>query len=351
MLSLEITLPNQSYPILIKKNLLSQIKTYIEPYMRNKKTAIITDKNVYAQHGQSLMKSIKNLANTHLIVLEPGETSKSISVLEKVYKELLSFGMTKSDLLIAFGGGVIGDLTGFAAATYLRGLPFIQIPTSLIAQVDSSIGGKTAVNLIEGKNLIGSFYHPAAVFIDPVLLTSLDSRHFSDGMAEVIKYGCIYDQALFHKLEQANTDHLITEMDEIIYRCCQIKRNIVIQDEKDNGKRMLLNFGHTLGHGIEKVFDYTRFTHGEGVAMGMYHITQKSEAMHLTNMGTSEKIKNVLLKYKLPYLFPELDENALLKTVMSDKKSRGNKMNLILLKHIGSSFIHTIEKNDMKLFI
>lgn len=351
MLSLEITLPNQTYPILIERNLLNHIKTYVEPYITNKKTAIITDKNVYAQHGQSLMKNIQNLTNTHLIILEPGETSKSIPVLEKVYKELLNFGITKSDLIIAFGGGVIGDLTGFAAATYLRGIPFVQIPTSLISQVDSSIGGKTAVNLIEGKNLIGSFYHPSAVFIDPELLTSLNSRYFSDGMAEVIKYGCIRDQALFEKLEKASTEHLITDMDEMIYQCCKIKRNIVMNDEKDNGERMLLNFGHTVGHGIEKVFDYKRFTHGEGVAMGMYHITQKSEAMHLTDVGTSEKIKNILIKYKLPHRIPELDENALLKTVMSDKKSRGNKMNLVLLKHIGNSFIHTIEKNDMKLFI
>ncbi len=352
MLSLNIDLPDTSYPIIIEKDIIKKIGKKILPYAQRKKIVIVTDKNVDALYGDALIQNIeKSGFQVHLIRLYPGENSKSLGVLECVYKELLNFDMTKSDLLIAFGGGVIGDLTGFAAATFLRGIPFIQIPTSLIAQVDSSIGGKTAVNLKEGKNLVGSFYHPRAVFIDPQLLHSLKPRFFSDGMAEVIKYGCIKDSELFSKLETLNQKQLISHMDEIILRCCEIKKRIVEEDEKDESTRMLLNFGHTFGHAVEKIYHYKKYTHGEAVAVGMYHITGKSEEMGYTQKGTAERIKNLLIKFNLPFNLPDIDEASLSEALSPDKKSRGNDIHLVLLKAIGESFIHLADKKNLKEFI
>ncbi len=351
MFNLTIDLPEAPYPIVIQNNVIKEMGQKILPFIQRKKVVIITDKNVYAAYGEALIQNIeKSGFQVHLILLYPGENSKSLGVLECIYKELLSYNMTKSDLLIAFGGGVIGDLTGFAAATFLRGVPFIQIPTSLIAQVDSSIGGKTAVNLKEGKNLVGSFYHPKAVFIDPQLLQSLSPRFFSDGMAEVIKYGCIKDSELFLKLEKLDKDQLMLHIDEIVFRCCEIKKRVVEEDEKDENTRMLLNFGHTFGHGVEKVFNYKKYTHGEGVAIGMYHITKKSEEMGYTQMGTSNRIKALLTKLNLPSQLPDIDETQLLEALSPDKKTRGDDIHLILLRSIGDSFIHPIAKRDLKDF-
>ena len=348
MLTLNINIPGATYPIVIEKDIIRTIGEKIVPYANRKKIAIITDKNVDALYGDALINSIeKSGFQAHLIQLYPGENSKSLGVLECVYKELLAFDITKSDLLIAFGGGVIGDLTGFTAATFLRGISFIQIPTSLIAQVDSSIGGKTAVNLKEGKNLVGSFYHPKAVFIDPQLLHSLNPRFFSDGMAEVIKYGCIQDSKLFSKIETLSQKQLAYEMDEIVFRCCEIKKRIVEEDEKDENTRMLLNFGHTFGHAVEKAYNYKKYTHGEAVAIGMYHITRKSEEMGYTEKGTAERMKNLLIKYQLPFQFPNIEDTKLSKALSHDKKTRGKDIHLVLLKNIGNSFIHSIEKKHL----
>lgn len=347
MYKLDINLPDKSYPIIIEKDLFVSIDSFLTQYIKGNKVVVLTDENLSNIYGTKLQDMLNNLnSEVCFIVLKAGEETKSLAVLERVYSELLSFGITKSDYLIAFGGGVIGDLTGFAAATYLRGIPFIQIPTSLLAQVDSSIGGKTAVNLPQGKNLIGSFYHPEAVFIDPQLLSTLHPRYFADGMAEVIKYGCIKDTELFEILENIDITDQMQHMEKIVYKCCNIKKLIVEEDEKDNGSRMLLNFGHTFGHAIEKIFCYEKYTHGEGVAIGMHHITKKSEEMGLTEINTSERIKGLLGKYNLPFSFPHIDEKSLLDAVAPDKKSRGRMLNLILLKKIGSGFIHTIDKND-----
>lgn len=352
MHTLNIKLPDKDYPIIIEQNLLGNIHSHIASYIQNKKNVIITDEQVYHIYGKKIIENLKGHGiDVDVIVVPPGEQSKSIATLEHVYTKLIDFGITKSDGLIALGGGVIGDLAGFTAATYLRGISFIQIPTSLIAQVDSSIGGKTAVNLPSGKNLIGSFYQPKAVFIDPTALTTLKPRNLWDGMAEVIKYGCIKDLELFHLLENIEIEEIHDYMEDIIYKCCNIKKEIVEEDEMDLNTRMLLNFGHTIGHGIEKLFNYKTYTHGEGVAIGMYHITKRSESLGLTSKESTQKIKSILHKYHLPYLLPEVDEDALIKTLFNDKKSRGNKLNLILLNHIGDSFIHTIDKEQIKQFI
>ncbi|GAB6149688.1 3-dehydroquinate synthase [Clostridium novyi] len=353
MRELKISLGENSYSILIEKGLISSIGKKISEIYNGKKVAVVTDKNVDKFYGDKIVSQLEGRGfNVKKIVLNPGEKSKSVEVLLNTYDELLDFNITRGDLIIALGGGVVGDLTGFAAATLLRGIPYIQIPTSLLAQIDSSIGGKVAVDLNRGKNLVGNFYHPKAVFIDPNMLKTLDERFFYDGMAEVIKYGCIRDKQLFYNLLNYNTnEELIENMEHIIYSCCNIKREIVERDEKDTGERMLLNFGHTIGHAIEKYFNFEKYTHGEAVALGMYAITKKSEEMKLTKEGTSNLIKDILTKYNLKYDIHLEDKESILNAISLDKKNKGEFMNIVLLNEIGKSFIHKIKKEKVSDFI
>ncbi|MCT4620007.1 MAG: 3-dehydroquinate synthase [Marinisporobacter sp.] len=351
MPTLKVNLPEKNYPILIQKGILNHIGEKIKKIYQNKKIAIITDTHVEKLYGARIKKQLDNDFEIKMIVLEPGEKSKSMDVLQHVYNKLLEFEITRGDLIIAFGGGVVGDLTGFAAATLLRGIPFIQIPTSLLAQIDSSVGGKVAVNLPKGKNLVGNFYHPKAVFIDPDVLKTLDKRVFSDGMAEVIKYGCIRNKKLFDDLLKYNDEELFEHIEQIIYTCCHIKKSIVERDELDTGERMLLNFGHTLGHAVEKHYKYEKYTHGEAVAIGMYHITKKGEALGITDKKTSDCIKEILCKYHLPYEMPAMDQEEIIKTIGLDKKNKGQYMNIILIKKVGESLIKKIYKKDIVAFI
>lgn len=348
--SLTVQCAHKTYPIFIKNNLLNTLDSTIDS--REKKIALVTDETVYDLYGKELINKLATISQKVFpVVVKPGEESKSLETLAQVYNQLIDKGITKSDLIIALGGGVIGDLAGFAASTYLREVPYIQIPTTLLAQVDSSVGGKTAVNLPQGKNLIGSFYHPDAVFIDPLVLNTLPPRTFSDGLAEVIKYSMIQDAELFNLLAGHDSSSILPYMEDIITRCLDIKRRIVQEDERDNGIRMILNFGHTLGHAVEKVFNFGTYTHGEGVAIGMYQITQKSEEMNLTVKGVSEKLRQVLMQYNLPYQMPEASMEDFLQAMETDKKSRGQSIHLILIRDIGECFVHTISKADMKLFL
>lgn len=353
MHTLTVNLPDKAYPIYIDKGITNRIGEEIKKIYHNKKIAIITDSNVEKLYGQRIESSlIKENFLTKKIIIKPGEKSKSFEVLQKVCDELLEFGLTRGDLIITFGGGVVGDLGGFAASILLRGVSFIQIPTSLLAQIDSSIGGKVAINTKHGKNLIGSFYQPMAVFIDSDLLKSLEDRVLYDGMAEVIKYGAIRNEKLFYNLLKYETkEELFENIDEVIYICCSIKKDIVEKDEKDTGGRMLLNFGHTIGHGIEKYFKYERFTHGEAVAMGMVAITESSEELGITEKGTSSLLKKIISKYNLPYELPPMDKNQLVNAVNMDKKNTGKNMHIILLEKIGRSFVKKIKPEDIEKYI
>lgn len=350
---LEVNLPQKKYSILIEKGILNNIGKEIRKIYKNKKIAIITDSNVNGLYGEKIIEILNKYDfQTKTIVIEPGEKSKSLHSAEEIYEELLDFEITRGDMIIAFGGGVVGDLAGFVTSTLLRGIPFIQIPTSLLAQIDSSVGGKVAVNLPRGKNLVGSFYHPEAVFIDPDLLKTLDKRFLYDGMAEVIKYGCIRDKELFERLMTIeNEEELFNNMEEIILKCCTVKRDIVQRDEKDNGERMLLNFGHTIGHGVEKSFGYKTYTHGEGVAIGMYNITRRSVEMNITKDKTADLIKRILIKYNLPCEMPDIEKEEIINAVKLDKKNKGDRMNIVLLKEIGNAFIKNIDRKDVKLYI
>ena len=349
-MQLKVDLKDRSYPIIIEKGLINRVSKEIIKVYKGKKIFIITDDNVNKYYGGKIREELKhNDFEVKLLSLKPGEETKNFNTLPMIYNELLDFNLTRSDLIIALGGGVIGDLAGFVASTYLRGVDFIQIPTSLLAQVDSSVGGKVAVDLERGKNLVGSFYHPKCVLIDPEVLNTLDNRFFIDGMAEVIKYGCIKDKQFFDHIEKMeNKKQLINSMELIIHKCCDIKRQVVENDEKDKGERMLLNFGHTLGHAIEQYYNYTKYSHGEGVAIGMYEISKISEEKGLTKKGTSQRIKDILVKYNLPY---ELDINIeeILEAINLDKKKLGNNLNVIILNEIGSSKVYKTTAEFFKI--
>ena len=340
-MELKVDLKDRSYSIIIEKGLINRVSEEIRKVYKGKKIFIITDDNVNKYYGDKISNELKGSDfEVKVLSLKPGEETKNFNTLPVVYNEILDFNLTRSDLIIALGGGVIGDLAGFIASTYLRGVDFVQIPTSLLAQVDSSVGGKVAVDLDRGKNLVGSFYHPKCVLIDPEVLNTLDNRFFVDGMAEVIKYGCIKDEQFFNYLEKMeDNQQLISNMEVVIHKCCDIKRKAVENDEKDKGERMLLNFGHTLGHAIEQHYNYTKYSHGEGVAIGMYVISKISEEKGLTKKGTSQRIKDILVKYNLPY---ELDVNIeeTLEAINLDKKKLGNDLNIIILKEIGNSEIY-----------
>jgi 3-dehydroquinate synthase len=353
MRSLEIKLKHNNYNIYIERNILTKIVDYLKENHENKKIAIITDENLEKLYANTLNKAIEEKGfNTKIISIEPGEQSKSMDTLKKVYEDFSEFNLSRGDLILTFGGGVVGDLGGFAASTYLRGVPYIQIPTSLLAQVDSSIGGKVAVDLPWGKNLVGSFYHPKAVFIDPELLKTLDKRFLHDGLAEVIKYGCIRDKNILHELMKYKDDNeLLENIEDLVYKCCSIKKEVVESDEKDFGERMILNFGHTLGHVVEKYFNYAKYTHGEAVAIGMAEITRKSEKFNITEVGSYSFIEKILKKYELPYKKPAMDREKIIHTVKLDKKSSGETINLILLNKIGDVFIKKVSMKEMENYI
>lgn len=346
-----VDLKENSYNILIEKGLLNKLGEELKNIYFGEKIFIITDENVDKYYGSKVKDELDKIGyKTRKMVLAPGEKTKSFSTLPSIYNELLDFKLTRKELIITLGGGVVGDLGGFAASTFLRGVSFIQIPTSLLAQVDSSVGGKVAVDLEKGKNLVGSFYQPKAVFIDPDVLNTLPEKFYKDGMAEVIKYGCIKDRDFFYMLKSLKSrEEVMNNIEDILYKCCYIKKSVVERDEKDLGERMLLNFGHTLGHAIEKYYNFTGYSHGEAVAIGMYNISLKSEDEGITEKGVAEEIKEILINYDLPYKVDIKDNNKIIDTISLDKKNIGNVLKVILLKSIGESIIYDTTSDFFKV--
>ena len=338
-MKLTVNLKENSYPIYIENGILTKSGEYISQIFKGQKIMIVSDDNVFPLYGQQVIDSLRDY-ECHFLVLPHGEPTKSFQSLPNIYTAMLDAKLTRSDLVIALGGGVIGDLAGFAAASYLRGIKLVQIPTSLLAQVDSSVGGKVAVDLSQGKNLVGAFYQPKMVLIDPDVLNTLPEHFIKDGMGEVIKYGCIKDAGLFDRLcAHSSFENLKPELSEIIARCVDIKRIVVEADQFDTGERMLLNFGHTLAHTIEQYYNYERESHGEAVGIGMYQITRMSEEKGLTISGCSDQIKKALDIYGLPSScgLPVAD---LTKAITLDKKNLNGNLNVILLKEIGDSYVY-----------
>lgn len=339
-MKLNVDLGKNSYPIYIENNILAKADTLIAETFSGRRIMIISDDNVYPLYGDALTKSLEKSYECHHIILPHGEATKSFQSLPAIYAAMLEAKISRSDAVIALGGGVIGDLAGFAAASFLRGVRFIQIPTSLLAQVDSSVGGKVAVDLEQGKNLVGAFYQPSVVLIDPLVLNTLSRRFINDGMGEVIKYGCIKDASLFDTLESHSSFEDLKEiLPSIIHRCVDIKRVVVEHDQFDTGERMLLNFGHTLGHTVEQYYQYERESHGEAVSIGMYQLTLLAEQEGLTSPGCAKRIRNVLETYGLPYECG-LSVESLTGAIKLDKKNLDNHLNIILLHEIGDSYIY-----------
>lgn len=347
-MSLMINLATASYPITIESALRFQIRSRLEA-MGSRRLAVVTDSTVWALHGEVMTRQLQGF-DTHLTILPPGESSKSPENLMQLYRSWLTAGLTRKDLVIAFGGGVIGDLTGYGAATYLRGVPFIQVPTTVLSQVDSSIGGKVAVDLPEGKNLVGTFYHPQEVWIDPDYLKTLPDRIFKDGLAEVIKAGCIADEVLYTLLQNASNLLEPNMLHEMITRSLTVKKHLVEADEKEQGQRKLLNFGHTIGHALEAYGEYIRWTHGEAVAMGMAWITRCSEAAGLSRPGSARELTALLLKAGLP-VESEVPLEALMVWLNRDKKKTSKGIELALMKQPGCSFLHEVPQDELENFL
>jgi 3-dehydroquinate synthase len=255
--------------------------------------------------------------------------------------------MRRDGLLIALGGGVVGDLGGFVAASYMRGMDIVQIPTTLLAQVDSSVGGKTGLNLPQGKNLIGAFWQPKMVIADTNLLTTLDDRQFACGMAEVVKYGAIASSSLFEHIAGMDRKDAQQDMETIVFRCCGIKKSIVEEDERDTGRRMLLNFGHTFGHAIEQAGAYRVHTHGEAVAIGMVMAATLGESLGITSNGTAKRISEILRTFHLPVECPYRNEE-LEPLLLIDKKAGMDGIRVVLLEEIGKSMLYTAEAEEIK---
>lgn len=337
----------KGYNIFIEKGLMSSCGKYIKEVSKAAKVCLISDTNVYKIYGNTVEEQLRAVAyDVYTYVFDAGEESKTTATVIPMVEFMAENGLTRNDLVVALGGGVCGDMAGFAAAIYLRGIDFVQIPTSLLAQVDSSVGGKTAVDLPQGKNLCGAFHQPVLVLIDPNTLDTLTPHFFSDGMAEVIKTGCIKSASLFEKTENQNAKDII---DDIIFECVSIKAGVVERDEKEHGERALLNFGHTSGHAIEKLHNFTTISHGEAVGIGMVMIAKAGEANGITEKGTSERIANVLKKYNL-MTEDSNDLHDIIACMNADKKRTADSIKFVLLSKIGESFTQKIKNEDIPKF-
>ena len=336
------------YDIIVQKGVFEYCSEIIVNSFNSRNTVIVTDETVYRIYGKILEdKLLKKGFRVGVFVLKDGEQSKNLNNLSLLYDFLSESEITRGDFIIALGGGVVGDLSGFAAASFLRGISFVQIPTTLVAQVDSSIGGKTAVNIKGGKNLVGAFHQPSLVICDPDLLDTLSSRVFYDGMGEVIKYAVAFSKELFVKLSQAN---IYDVLEEVIVDCINCKKNIVENDEHDLANRMKLNFGHTIGHAIEKYNNYTKITHGQAVAIGMVYVMQQGEKLGITKKNETEKLKNILKKFKLPTSTCISWEDIFVNS-LNDKKRRENDITMVTVSEIGKSGLLTLNLDEYKNFL
>ena len=348
MTKLNVALPGREYDILIEAGLLDQAGGQIRTVLPGaERIFVVTDTNVAPLYRDRLEKSLAGAGfRTAFCAVPAGERSKSPAQLAHLWENMMGFGLTRTDAVAALGGGVVGDLAGFAAATILRGVAFVQLPTTLLAQVDSSVGGKVAVDLVHGKNLAGAFWQPRLVLMDPETLDTLPDRAFSDGMAEVIKYGCIADRAFFDFLcAHASRRAVMAEIGHVLYTCCDIKRGIVAADERDTGQRMLLNFGHTVGHAFELSGNYEKWTHGQAVAAGMVCAACMGAALKAGPGDESELrlLSGLLTAFGLPTHLPcswEAAEQA----VCRDKKGAGGDLTMIFLERLGKAVPVRLEK-------
>ena len=327
----------------IENGLLSRAAAVIGETFSPSRIHIVSDSTVAPLYLQKLEQQF-TLPVTHTII-PAGEEHKRLATVEGIYHDLLASGMTRKDLIVALGGGVVGDITGFAAATFLRGVSLCQIPTTLLAQVDSSVGGKTGVDMPEGKNLVGAFYQPRLVLIDPSVLTTLPEQTFADGMAEVVKYGYISNRDI---LDMVSAPDYKQNIESIICECVKIKRDVVTIDEHDTGLRMILNFGHTIGHAAEKLGNYVDLTHGQAVAVGMVAAMRLSA--FLGNEDLTGRLIEILKHIGLPAEL-KYDREDIYRSLLSDKKKFGATVNFILVREPGRAEITPIDAEKLHEYV
>lgn len=327
----------------IENGLLSRAAAVIGETFSPSRIHIVSDSTVAPLYLQKLEQQF-TLPVTHTVI-PAGEEHKRLATVEGIYHDLLASGMTRKDLIVALGGGVVGDITGFAAATFLRGVSLCQIPTTLLAQVDSSVGGKTGVDMPEGKNLVGAFYQPRLVLIDPSVLTTLPEQTFADGMAEVVKYGYISNRDI---LDMVSAPDYKQNIESIICECVKIKRDVVTIDEHDTGLRMILNFGHTIGHAAEKLGNYVDLTHGQAVAVGMVAAMRLSA--FLGNKDLTGRLIEILKHIGLPTEL-KYDREDIYRSLLSDKKKFGATVNFILVREPGRAEITPIDAEKLHEYV
>ena len=351
MNEVRVSLGERSYSIHIGNGILHTIGENMNAFSFSRKTLVISDTNVAPLYLDTVVNSLQEAGFVpYTAIVEAGEKSKAFATAEQLFTTCIEAGLDRKSPIIALGGGVIGDLAGFVAATYLRGVPFIQIPTSLLAQVDSSVGGKVAVNHPLGKNLIGAFYQPKFVLIDTDTLTTLPPRELSTGLAEVIKYGLIADNSLFTYLSSHSEEVLSLEPDAIrhlVTRSCEIKANVVERDEKESSLRMILNFGHTAAHAIEANTGYRLYNHGEAVAVGMVAAARISKDCGYLDNEAVRVIEEQIEQYRLPLTASDCTEQELYDLLYHDKKMIGGKLNWVLLTKIGETKIRSDIKEEI----
>jgi 3-dehydroquinate synthase len=347
MRSMKVNLDKKSlssYEICIGNSICDRMALLISKNHKAVRHIVITDSNVGRLHGQKLLSGLKGVGlNVDLVEFPAGEASKNINTTLDIVAKLLELGADRNSMLIAFGGGVVGDMVGFIASVFMRSIPYIQIPTTLLAQVDSSIGGKTAIDLPYGKNLLGTFYQPQAVFADLSYLTTLPEKEFNNGLAEIIKYGIIDDEKILRLLED-NMEQVQRRdpvlLLKLVENCCRIKKSIVEIDEREQGLRRILNYGHTLGHALEAQSKFT-ISHGEGVALGMIAAARISENVGYLESGSQERIESLIRQSGLPCRIPQdIATEGIISRLKMDKKKEGDIIHFVLLKKIGMPFVN-----------
>ncbi|MDO8426518.1 MAG: 3-dehydroquinate synthase [Deltaproteobacteria bacterium] len=352
--TVNVALGGRSYAITIKRGLLDETGPLIKALGFKGRAAIVSNPVVFGLYGERAIKGLKEAGLEAVTIIVPdGEGHKSLKEVSSIYDALIEHKMERSSPIIALGGGVIGDMAGFAAATFLRGVPYIQVPTTLLSQVDSSVGGKTGVNHPKGKNLIGAFYQPRAVFIDPEVLKTLDAREVRAGMAEVVKYGVIRDKGFFEFLERTSGKllGLGAEIEEAIERSCRIKAQIVGKDETEAGLRSILNFGHTFGHAIEALAGYGSYRHGEAVSIGMVMAANLSASLGLCGLSIGERVKGLLDSMGLPADPPQIPPESFMESMMLDKKVKGGRIRFVLTEDIGKVMLKEVKEEELRAFL
>lgn len=345
MRKVNVALGASSYDITIGYSIEQKLMEFIRTSGFSAKALLVSDVSIGSFYGEKVLGILRQAGlEAELYLVPTGERSKSVEVAEKLYTKAIELRLDRKSAIFALGGGVVGDLTGFVAATYMRGVPFIQIPTSLLAQVDSSVGGKVAVNHRLGKNLIGAFYQPRAVFMDLSMMATLPEREIYTGLGEIIKYGIIYDADFFVYLEKNVEKILALQTDALVHiiaRSCEIKAAVVSQDEKETGLRIILNFGHTIAHAIESETGYTKYNHGEAVAIGMLGAAKISEAIGYINHDAVVRVQTLIERFHLPIKAKGCTVEKMRATILHDKKTVNGKVHWVLMEGIGKVSVNT----------